>query len=80
MHVADLASGLGQLSQAYAKLSDEWALVCEHWTDDARRKFGEAYLDPLPPRLKLLVAAANQLQSAIAAAERELDDRPDIEA
>jgi hypothetical protein len=77
MPVADLQSGLGQLTQAFARLSDEWQLACEHWNDDTRRKFQEACLDPLPPRLKLLVAAANELQAAILAAERELGDVPD---
>jgi len=79
MHVADLQSGLGQLTQAFANLSDEWKLAAEHWNDDARRKFEEACLAPLPARLKLLVAAASSLQAAIAAAEKELDDGPEIQ-
>jgi hypothetical protein len=77
MRVADLASGLGQLSQAFARLSDCWAEVAPHWNDEARRRFEESHLAPLPARLKLLVAAANNLQAAIAEAERELGDGPE---
>lgn len=77
MHVADLQSGLGQLTQAFANLSDEWKLTADHWNDDARRKFEETCLATLPARLKLLVTAAGNLQAAIAAAERELDDEPE---
>jgi hypothetical protein len=74
MRVADLGSGLGQLTHAFSKLSDEWVLTADHWNDDARRRFEEAYLAQLPARLKLLVAAAGNLQAAIAEAERELGD------
>lgn len=74
MRVADLGSGLGQLTHAFSKLSDEWALAADHWNDDARRRFEETYLAQLPARLKLLVAAAGNLQAAITQAERELGD------
>jgi hypothetical protein len=77
MRVADLASGLGKLSQAFAKLSDRWAEIAPHWNDEARRRFEETHLAPLPARLKLLVAATNSLQAAITAAERELSDGPE---
>jgi hypothetical protein len=80
MGVADLQSGLGQMTQAFAQLRDEWTAAAEHWNDDARRKFEEACLAPLPAHLKLVVTAANQLQAAIAAAEKELGDGPDTEA
>lgn len=74
MRVADLASGLGQLTHAFAKLSERWGQAAEHWNDDARRHFEENHLQPVMPRLKLLVTAANRLQAEIAAAEQELGD------
>jgi hypothetical protein len=74
MRVADLGSGLGQLTHAFAKLSESWQQTAPHWNDDARRHFEENHLQQIPPRLKLLLTAANQLQAAIAAAEQELGD------
>jgi hypothetical protein len=75
MKVADLSSGLGQLSQACAKLSDRWSEISPHWNDEARQRFEATNLAPLPARLKLLVAAAGNLQAAITEAERELGDQ-----
>jgi hypothetical protein len=77
MRVADLASGLGQLTHAFARLSERWDQVAPLWNDDARRHFEENHLQPIPPRLKLLLTAANQLHGAIAAAEEELGDDRD---
>jgi hypothetical protein len=74
MRVADLGSGLGQLTHAFAKLSERWSAAAPHWNDAARRHFEENTMREIPPRLKLLVTAANNLQSAIVAAEQELGD------
>jgi hypothetical protein len=74
MRVGDLGSGLGQLTHAFAKLNERWTATAPHWNDDARRHFEENTMHQIPPRLKLLVNAANQLQSAILAAQQELGD------
>ncbi|HEX5103180.1 MAG TPA: hypothetical protein VFV87_05185 [Pirellulaceae bacterium] len=74
MREADLTSGLGQLTQAFAKLQERWTQAQEHWNDDAGRRFGQSCLQPLPARLKLIAAAAGSLQRTIAGAQRELGD------
>jgi hypothetical protein len=75
MRIADLDSGLGQLTHAFAELEERWAQTQMHWHDDASRQFEELHLAPIPARLKLLVAAAQNLKATIAEAVRELDDR-----
>ena len=75
MRIADLDSGLGQLAHAFAELEVRWARAQEHWHDDASRQFEELHLAPIPTRLKLLVAAAQNLNATIAEAVAELDDR-----
>jgi len=77
MRVCDLSSGLGQLSQAYAKLKDRLIETREVWTDDAFRQFDQQRLNEIPARLQRLTAAVNQLIEVASRAERECGEPRD---
>lgn len=78
MRVADLNTGLGQLSQAFTELKESWAAAKDHWDDAASRHFEEQHLAPIVPRLGQVITSVQKLQEVIGEAVRELDDRPEI--
>lgn len=77
MKVCDLNSGLGQLSQAYAKLKERLVDTREVWTDDAFRQFDQQRLNEIPARLQRLTAAVNAFIEVIQEAERECGELRD---
>ena len=77
MKICDLNSGLGQLSQAYAKLKDRLVETREVWTDDAFRQFDQQRLNEIPNRLQRLTAAVNAFIEVIQEAERECGEPRD---
>lgn len=77
MKVCDLNSGLGQLSQAYAKLKERLVETREVWQDDAFRQFDQQRLGEIPARLQRLTAAVNAFIEVIQEAERECGEPRD---
>jgi hypothetical protein len=75
--ICDLNSGLGQLSQAYAKLKERLVETREVWADDAFRQFDQQRLNEIPNRLQRLTAAVNAFIEVIAEAERECGEPRD---
>jgi hypothetical protein len=79
MRHCDLATGLGRLNRAAAKLKERWQETKSHWNDKASRDFEKNFLQQLPPQLNLAVAAVHELADLLAEAERELEDRTKVE-
>lgn len=77
MKIADLSSGLGQLSQAYGKLKERLVETREVWTDDAFRQFDQQRLNEIPTQLQRLTAAVNAFIEVIQDAERECGEPRD---
>ena len=77
MRIADLNSGLGQLSHAFSQLKDRLAETKSGWDDASRRQFEEKHLHEIPQRMQLLVAAVQRLSEVLEQAEKECDDRPE---
>jgi len=71
MRICDLSSGMGQVSQAYAKLKERATETGEVWTDDAFRQSDQQRLNEIPARLQQLGAAVNRLTELLIEAERE---------
>ncbi|QDU30952.1 hypothetical protein ETAA8_61050 [Anatilimnocola aggregata] len=71
MRICDLNSGMGQISQGYAKLKERMVETSEVWTDDAYRQFDQQRLNEIPSRLQQLAAAVNRLTEILIEAERE---------
>jgi hypothetical protein len=80
MKICDLNSGMGQLSQAYAKLKDRVEETREVWSDDAFRQFDRQRLNEIPARLQMMAAAVNRLTEVLIAAERECGEPRDDNA
>lgn len=76
MSVCDLISGTARLRKATHDLKLKWDETSELWDDQARRDFEEHHLQPIPPKLRLVLAAASELQELLAKAERDCRDDP----
>ena len=66
MRICDLNTGSIRLTRAAKDLRDQW-----NETSD----IDEKYVQPLAPRITLLLAAVNSLSEVLERAERELEDR-----
>lgn len=77
MKICDLNSGMGQLSQAYAKLKDRVTETRDVWADEAFRQFDRQRLNEIPARLQMMTAAVNRLHDILVAAERECGEPRD---
>lgn len=77
MKICDLNSGLGQLSQAYAKVKERLVESREVWTDEAFHQFDRERLNEIPNRLQRLTAAVNAFIEVIQEAERECGEPRD---
>jgi len=71
----DLTGGVGRLQRAQAKLREKWLEAHSYWNDQASREFEEAFLQPLPGRITLAVAAIYELADILEKAVRDLEDR-----
>jgi hypothetical protein len=76
MKISDLSSGVGQLTQSYAKLNECWVEVKDSWNDGVRREFEETHLAEIPLRVRQVLSAAQRLAEVLDQARRDLDDRP----
>jgi hypothetical protein len=71
----DLTGGVGRLQRAQAKLREKWLDAHAHWNDEASRDFEAAFLEPLPAKITLTVAAIYELADLLQKAIRDLEDR-----
>jgi hypothetical protein len=71
----DVTGGVGRLQRAQAKLREKWLEAHSYWNDQASRDFETAYLQPLPARITLTVAAVYELADLLEKAIRDLEDR-----
>jgi hypothetical protein len=67
----DLNSGASKLELAMQSLFAANAEARHYWTDEAQRKFEEAYLMPLEPTVRGVLDAIHRLAEVLGAAERQ---------
>ncbi len=64
-------SGASKLELAMQSLFAAHAEAQQYWSDEAQRKFQEAYLAPVEPKVRGLLDAIHRLAEVLAAAERQ---------
>ena len=79
MSICDLHSGQGQLAHAFSQLKDRLSEIKSDWNDATLQQFEATHLAPIPGRLQQLMSALQQLSETLAAAERDCEDRPELE-
>ncbi len=67
----DLNSGASKLELAMQSLFAANAEARQYWCDEAERKFEEAYIAPLEPKVRGVLDAINRLAEVLLAAERQ---------
>lgn len=70
----DIFSGIGRFQRATAKLREKWTEAQSQWNDQTSRDFEKTYLQPLPGRIALTVAAIQKMADVLQQAVRELED------
>ncbi|MEO8498338.1 MAG: hypothetical protein ABI614_25020 [Planctomycetota bacterium] len=75
MRICDLHTGTIQLTRAARDLREQWNATSEYWKDKNSDDFDEKHVQPLAPKITLLLAAVNSLSEVLERAERELEDR-----
>jgi len=75
VRICDLHTGVICLSRAAKDLREQWNATADCWQDQNRRDFEEQHLQPLAPRITLMIAAVQRLNEVLEAAERELTDQ-----
>lgn len=71
----DIFSSIGRFQRATARLREKWAEAQSQWNDQTSRDFEKAYLQPLPARITLTVAAIQKMADVLQQAVRDLEDR-----
>jgi len=74
MKVCDLTSGTGRLQKATRDLVQHWEQTKEFWQDGTRREFEERHLQPMNPKVRLLLSHATQLMETLQKAESACRD------
>tara|TARA_B100000674_G_scaffold280264_1_gene231667 strand:+ start:89 stop:331 length:243 start_codon:yes stop_codon:yes gene_type:complete len=69
MKVCDLTSGTGRLQKATRDLVQQWEKTRESWQDGTQREFEERHLQPINPKVRLLLSHATQLMETLQKAE-----------
>jgi hypothetical protein len=67
----DFTSGAAKLELAMKSLQIADAELIQYWDDAAHRKFQEAYLEPLEPKVRNMLEAIHQLTEVFQIAERQ---------
>ena len=75
MRICDLHTGSIRLTRAAKDLREQWNETSSDWKDKNHDDFEAKYVQPLAPRITLLLAAVNSLSEVLERAERELEDR-----
>ena len=74
MKVCDLTSGTGRLQKATRDLVQQWEKTKESWQDGTRRELEERHLQPINPKVRLLLSHATQLMETLQKAESACRD------
>jgi len=74
MKACDLTSGTGRLQKATRDLVQQWEKTKESWQDRTRREFEERHLQPINPKVRLLLSHATQLMETLQKAESACRD------
>jgi hypothetical protein len=74
MTICNLIGGIGRLRKATSELSEKWNETRTMWHDQACEEFEKAHLAPLPGRLRMVLAAASELNELLLKAEKECQD------
>ena len=74
MRICDLHTGRNLLTRSAKRLREQWQRTAEHWTDENRLEFEQRHLQPLAPRVKLLLTAVHSLSDILEQAQRECCD------
>jgi hypothetical protein len=75
MRICDLHTGPIRLTRAAKDLREQWSETSDYWKDKNRDDFDAQHVQPLAPRITLLLAAVNSLSEVLERAERDLEDR-----
>jgi hypothetical protein len=67
----DLNTGASKLELAMQSLFTAHSEVQQYWSDEAQRKFEEAYLLPLEPKMRGVLDAIHRLAEVLSSAERQ---------
>jgi hypothetical protein len=67
----DLNSGTSKLELSMRNLLATTAEAQQYWSDEAQRKFYEAYIAPLEPNVRGVLDSIHRLAEVLAAAERQ---------
>lgn len=73
MREGDLSLYTSSLQHAMKTLNMRWEDARETWQDNVARRFGEEYIEPLPPQVEAALKAINRLSSAFARAREECE-------
>ena len=74
MNVCDLTTGVGRIKRAAALLKEKWLETKEHWDDQARADFEEAFMNEIPTQVTLNIAAIYNYAKVLDQAEKECAD------
>jgi hypothetical protein len=67
----DLNTGASKLELSMQSLFAANAEVQQYWSDEAQRKFYEAYVGPLEPKVRGLLDSIHRLAEVLSNAERQ---------
>lgn len=71
MGAANLTTGRTKLGRSMKKLLAQWDQTKETWHDSVREKFGEEYVEPLPPKVQSAMQGIERLTQILMQAEKE---------
>jgi hypothetical protein len=62
MRKGDLYSGTALIRTGLQQIQESWQESRDEWDDEVSRRFGEQYLEPLVPEVKLALNAIAHMQ------------------
>lgn len=71
MREGDLSLYTSSLQHALKTLKIRWDDTCETWKDNVARKFGDEYIEPIPPQMDTTLKAINKLSQTMGRAREE---------
>ena len=74
MRLWELTGETAKLELALQTLQSKAADIGEAWNDDAYARFLETYLEPIGPRMKIMIDAIHRLSDVLNTAERQCCD------
>jgi hypothetical protein len=70
-----LATGRGQLSNAFKTLKQQWEATESVWRDVIRKEFSDDHWDPLVARLSAVLTAMDRLDAALGQMKQDCGER-----